>query len=79
MNPTGVKLDSVTLTNVTSEGAYLRFFYVGGGASLQRLETTGQGESLVVPLDASRVRAVDIVARDAFAVDDVAFTDQTEN
>lgn len=77
LNPAGVKLTSVTLSNVTTQGAYLRFFYVGGGSSLQRLGTTAPGDSLEVSLDISRVRAVDIVARNAFAVDDVAFTDQT--
>ncbi len=74
LNPAGVELTSVTLSNLTS-GAYLRFFYVGGGSSLQRVEKAAAGESLVVPLEASRVRAVDIVARSAFAVDDLAFVE----
>ena len=77
LNPAGVDLTSVTLSNLTREGTYLRFFYVGGGSSLQRVGTTAPGESLVVPLEASKVRAVDIVAWNAFAVDDVVFVDQT--
>lgn len=77
VNPAGVTLTSLTLSNVTTQGAYMRFFYVGGGSSRPYpLVTSRAGESLVLPIDEARVRAVDVYARNAFAVDDVAFSDE---
>lgn len=74
----GVKITSLTLSNVTTGGGYMQFFYTGGGASRRyQLMPTGADKSVVlpVPADTERVRAVDIVANNAFAVDDVAFSD----
>ena len=75
-NRGGVKITSLTLSNVTTRGAYMRFFYAGGGASRRyRLEPTGHDKSVVLPADIARVRAVDIVAGNTFAVDDIAFSE----
>lgn len=75
-NRGGVKITSLTLSNITTSGAYMQFFYAGGGASRRyQLVPTGPDKSTVLPADIARVRAVDIVAQNAFAVDDVAFSD----
>ncbi len=75
-NRGGVKITSLTLSNITTGGAYMQFFYAGGGASRRyQLVPTGADKSVVLPADIAKVRAVDIVAGNAFAVDDVAFSD----
>ena len=72
----GVKITSLTLSNVTTSGAYMQFFYTGGGSSRRyQLVPTGADKSVVLPADITRVRAVDIVAGNTFAVDDIAFSE----
>lgn len=78
-DPVGVTLNSLTLSNLTPRGAYLTFYYMDGSSSRQNLGTTASGKSLVVPLNAQDLRAVDILALNAYAVDDVAFTDEVGN
>ena len=73
-DPHGVTLTSLTLSSLSAKGAYLTFYYVGGSSSRQSLGTTAKGGSLVVPLEVRGLRAVDIYAPSAFAVDDVMFT-----
>lgn len=75
----GVTLGSVTLSNLTRAGAYLIFYYADGTSSRQTLATTPPGGSLVVPLSAAGVRALDVFAPNAYAVDDVSFTDEPGN
>ena len=72
-NPAGATLTSLTLSNLTSTGAYLTFYYANGTSSRQNLGTTARGGSLVVPLDIKELRAVDIYAPNAYTVDDVKF------
>jgi len=72
----GVKITSLTLSNITTGGGYMQFFYAGGGASRRyQLMPTGADKNVVLPADIERVRAVDIVVNNACAVDDVAFSD----
>ena len=75
--PEGVTLTSLTLSNLPTAGAYLTFYYVDGTSSRQNVAGTGTGDTTVVPVNAVRVRAVDIFAPSAYAVDDVTFTDQS--
>ncbi len=77
-NPNGVTLTSLTLSNLTAKGAYLTFYYADGRSSRQTLGTTAAGGSLVVPLEVKGVVSVDIYAPNAFAVDDVRFTDAAD-
>ena len=73
-DPKGVALTSLTLSNLTTKGAYLTFYYANGTLSRQTLGMTKAGGSLVVPLNLSGLQAVDVYAPSAFAVDNVAFT-----
>ena len=75
----GVTLTSVTLSNLTRAGATLTFYYADGSSSRQPLGTTPPGGLLVVPLSATGVRALDVFAPNAYAVDDVSFTDEPGN
>lgn len=75
----GVTLTSLTLSNLTPPGAYLSFYYVDGSSSRQPLGATAAGGSLVVPLDVKNLRTVEIYAPNAYAVDDVRFTDEHDN
>ena len=72
-DPAGAKLTSMTLSNLTKRGAYLTFYYANGSSSRQNLGTTSAGGSLVVPLAVEKLRAVDVYAPNAYAVDDVKF------
>lgn len=73
-DPHGVTLTSLTLSNLTAKGAHLTFYYADGTSSRQPLGTTAKGGSLVVPLEVKGLRAVDVYAPNAYAVDDVRFT-----
>ena len=75
IDPRGVTLTSLTLSNLTTRGAYLTFYYVNGSSARQNLGTTRAGGSLAVPLNVLGLRSVDIYAPNAYAVDDVTFTD----
>ena len=75
IDPKGVTLTSLTLSNLTTKGAYLTFYYADGRSSQQNLGTTRAGASLVVALNVPSLRAVDVFAPSAFAVDDVTFVD----
>ena len=63
----------MTLSNLTKRGAYLTFYYANGSSSRQNLGTTSAGGSLIVPLAVENLRAVDVYAPNAYAVDDVKF------
>lgn len=76
--PKGVTLTSLTLSNLTAPGAYLTLSHAGGGATRQNLGTTPAGASLVVAPDARRVTKLTVSAPSAFALDDVAFTDEAD-
>lgn len=75
VDPRGVTLTSLTLSNLTARGATLTFYYADGRSSQQNLGTTRAGGHLVVPLNVSGLRAVDVFAPSAYAVDDVTFID----
>ena len=72
--PGGVTLGSLTLSDLTSAGAYLTFYYADGTSSRQPLGTTAPGGSLNVPLAVAWVRAVDVFAPSDYTLDDVRFT-----
>lgn len=84
ISPVGVTLNSLTLSNldyasdVTAKGGYLEFFFVDGSSSRQNLGTTAPGDSQVFLLEVEHVKAVNIFVPRAFALDDVAFTDESD-
>lgn len=77
-DPKGVTLTSLRLSNLTAKGATLTFYYADGSSSRQNLGTTAKGGSLVVPINVKGLRAVDVYAPNAFAVDDVGFSDEPD-
>ena len=76
--PAGVTLTSLTLSNLTAAGASLTLSHADGRVSRQILGTTPAGGSLTVTLNAGRVTKLAVFAPSAFALDNVAFTDEAD-
>ncbi len=76
--PAGVTLTSLSLSNLTTTGAYLTLSYAGGGTSRHPLGTTRAGGSLAVTPNAGHVTQLAVFTPSAFALDNVAFTDEVD-
>ena len=76
--PAGVTLTSLTFSNLSTPGATLTLTYAGGGTSRQALGTTRAGGSLTVTPNAGRVTRLAVFAPNAFALDNIAFTDEAD-
>lgn len=76
--PAGVTLTSLSLSNLSTPGATLTLSHADGKVSRRALGTTRAGGSLTVTLSAGRVTKLAVFAPNAFALNNVAFTDEAD-